>query len=128
MIIEHLAINVADAVAMTDWYVKHLRMKIIRQVDGPPYTRFLADEAGRVVLEIYQQSAPVPDYASMDPMTFHIAFVASDVDAECHRLVAAGATMAMPPAAAANGDVLAMLRDPWGVCIQLAKRSVPLLG
>jgi hypothetical protein len=28
---------------------------------------------------------------------------------------------------ASNGDVLAFVRDPWGIVIQLARRATPLL-
>jgi glyoxylase I family protein len=128
MNIEHVALNVADPVALADWYVRHLGMKIIRQVDEGPMTRFLADESARTVLEVYRQKAPVPDYAKMDPMVLHIAFMTKDVEAEVKRLIAAGAVQALETTTAANGDQLGMVRDPWGVCVQLVKRGRPLMG
>src|SRR5437764_946546 len=63
MNIEHIALNVLDPVALADWYIRHLGMHVVRQVDSAPFTRFLADAADRVVLEAYRQDAPVPDYA-----------------------------------------------------------------
>lgn len=128
MDIEHIALNVPDPVVLADWYVRHLGMRVVRQVDTGPRTRFLADGAGRTVLEVYRQDAPVPDYFAMDPMVLHIAFKVSDVAAECRRLVEAGATIAKPAVTSDNGDVMAFLRDPWGVTIQLVKRQVPLAG
>jgi glyoxylase I family protein len=128
MNIEHIAINVNDPVAMADWYTRHLGMRIVRQVDGPPHTRFLADGAGRTVIEIYHQTvAAVPNYAAMHPMAFHIAFTVSDVAAARAKLLAAGATDAGEPTTAPNGDILAFVRDPWGVTVQLVKRAQPLL-
>jgi glyoxylase I family protein len=127
MNIEHFAINVSDPVAVADWYVKHLGMIVVRKVDEGPMTRFIADTARRVVMEVYRQNAPVPDYAAMNPFTFHIAFVAEDIHKERARLIAAGARADGEVTEAPNGDVLCFLRDPWGITLQLAKRGQPLL-
>ncbi|MFO0965890.1 MAG: VOC family protein [Gemmataceae bacterium] len=128
MNIEHFAINVADPVALADWYVKHLGMIVVRKVDEGPMTRFLADSSKRVVMEAYRQDAPVPDYRSMNPFTFHIAFMTDDVARERARLIGAGATADGPINEAPNGDVLCFLRDPWGVTLQLAKRGQALVS
>ncbi len=128
MDIEHLAVNVADPVALADWYVRHLGMRIVRQVDTGPRTRFLADGAGRVVLEVYRQQAPVPDYFAMDPMVLHIAFKVDDVAAVRQKLLDAGATSATDIHTTDIGDEMTFLRDPWGVTIQLIRRGQPLMG
>ncbi|HXG09774.1 MAG TPA: VOC family protein [Gemmataceae bacterium] len=128
MNIEHIALNVSDPVALADWYTRHLGMRIVRSVDGPPHTRFLADQAGRVVLEVYRQDAPVPDYAALDPMVLHLAFTAPDVGEARRRLLAAGARAEGEITTAPSGDELAMLRDPWGIPVQLVKRARPLLA
>ena len=127
MTIEHIAINVADPVAHADWYVRHLGMRVVRQVDTGPRTRFLADSAGRTVLEIFHQDAPVPDYAAMHVMVLHIAFKVDDLRAERGRLLAAGATAATDITTTDSGDEMTFLRDPWGVTIQLVRRGKPLL-
>src|SRR5712691_7876234 len=120
MQIEHIAFNVADPDAAAVWYCKHLGMRIARKVEGETHTHFLADAAGRVVLELYRQTkAPIPDYAVMDPMVLHVAFVVADVKAERQRLLAAGATAAGDIGRNDAGDELAMLRDPWGFAVQL---------
>jgi glyoxylase I family protein len=127
MNIEHIAINVADPVAVADWYMRHLGLRVVRKGEGPVFGHFLADAAGRVVLEIYHQNAPVPDYAALDPFVFHIAFMTPDVERERVRLLAAGATPAGDISRAQNGDVLSFVRDPWGVTLQLVRRGQPLL-
>lgn len=128
MTIEHLAFNVADPVAMAAWYCQHLGMRIARKVEGPTHTHFLADAAGRTVLELYHQTkAPIPAYGSMDPFVFHIAFRADDVAAQRQRLLAAGAGSAGEVTTTESGDVMTFLRDPWGVCIQLVKRAEALV-
>ena len=127
MNIEHIALNVSDPVAMAAWWVQHLGMRVVRQVDEGPMTRFVADAGGRTVLELYHQKVPVPDYAKMDVMVLHVAFVTKDVSGERKRLLAAGATAATDVTTAPNGDVMTFLRDPWGVTVQLVQRAMPLL-
>ena len=113
---------------MTEWYVKHFGLRVARHVGGPAHTWFLADESGRTVLEIYSSAAaPIPDYAAMDPLLLHIAFVADDMEGARARLVAAGATLAGEIGTTPAGDHLAFLRDPWGLALQLATRSKPIV-
>jgi glyoxylase I family protein len=129
MTIEHLALNVPDPVAMAAWYGKHLGMRIARKVQGPTHTHFVADAAGRTVLELYYQTkAPIPDYRAMDPFVFHIAFMAEDVAAERKRLLDAGATSEGDVVTTDAGDVMTFVRDPWGVTVQLVKRAKALMG
>ena len=125
--LEHIACNVADPAAMAAWYVEHLGMRVVRQSPEPPHIHFLADAAGRSVIEIYRNSAdPIPDYPAMHPLRFHIAFAAADPDAARAALVAAGATF-VEERTSPDGSRLLMLRDPWGMPLQLCKRPAPLL-
>lgn len=129
MNIEHLAFNVPDPVAQAEWYTCHLGMRVVRSIASPPHTYFLADSAGRVVLEIYHQTvAVIPDYRSMDPLVLHIAFNVANMAAARDKLLAAGATVASETVTTPAGDELAMLRDPWGIAMQLVKRARPLLA
>jgi catechol 2,3-dioxygenase-like lactoylglutathione lyase family enzyme len=128
MKIEHVALNIPDPVKAVQWYAEHLGMRIIRLSNEPPYIHFIADSEGESLLEFYcNPAAEVPDYASMNPLILHIAFAVDDIEATRARLVAAGAT-AVSETTAPNGDQLAMLRDPWGVPVQLVKRVKPLVG
>ena len=73
--IEHFAVNVADPVAIAAWYVEHLGMRVVRTGGAPQHIHFLADAAGATVIEGYNNPVdPIPDYAAMHPMRFHIAF------------------------------------------------------
>lgn len=122
---EHFALNVADARTVAAWYVKHLGFRIARHCDDAPFTHFLADATGRVIVEFYSNpAAPVPDYAAAHPLCFHVAVIAADARAECSRLVQAGASLfRVEPQP--DGSLLIMLRDPWGVPLQLCQRTQP---
>ena len=112
---------------MADWYVVHLGMRVVRQVDGPPHTRFLVDAGDATVVELYENSgARIPDYLHMDPLELHLAFDSSDPDADRDALVRAGAT-ALSDDRLPDGSRLLMLRDPWGLALQLCARATPLL-
>lgn len=125
--VEHIACNVSAPAAMAAWYVEHLGMRIVRRIEVAPHVHFLADAQGRVVLEIYNNVLdPVPDYRAMHPLRFHLAFAASDPDAARAALVAAGAT-AVDELTQPDGSRLLMLRDPWGLPLQLCRRTTPLL-
>jgi uncharacterized glyoxalase superfamily protein PhnB len=81
-----------------------------------------------VLIEVYEGSAaPTPDYFSRHPAQFHLAFVSEDVKADRDRLVAAGAKIAEDCFRTPAGDELVMLRDPWGIGLQLVKRAKPML-
>jgi len=128
MSIEHVGLNVHNVVDTVDWFTKNLDMKIARKTGDPSNAHFLTDAAGRNMLEIYSNtSAPVPDYAKMNPLTLHIAFTVDDVAAARQRLIQAGATPEGEIATTPLGDTLAMLRSPQGITIQLAKRAKPML-
>jgi catechol 2,3-dioxygenase-like lactoylglutathione lyase family enzyme len=122
MKVEHFALNVPDARASVQWYRKHLGLRIARERPDPPYITFMADDTGRVVFELYSNPAePIPDYRAAHPLSFHMAFVADEPGATRERLLAAGASFAYEETLA-DGSTLIMLRDPWGVPLQLVRR------
>ena len=128
MKIEHTAYQVDDPVALSRWYVAHLGLGIKRAQSEAPFGHFLADDGGTVMLEFYRQAhLPVPDYRLMDPLLLHLAFLAHDVPAARAKLMAAGATPEGDVFVNAAGDEVAMLRDPWGLAIQLIKRAEPMI-
>ena len=126
--VEHIAWNVSDPAAIAAWYVEHLGMRIVRQSTASPFIHFIADSKDRVVLELYNNSAdPIPDYAAQHPLRLHLAFAAPDPDASMAALLAAGATF-VSDQTGADGSRLIMLRDPWGLALQLCKRVTPLVA
>ncbi len=128
MKIEHFAIQVPDPIAMADWYVKHLGCTLARSSGEPAHMRFIKDSSGSVLVELYRNpKVAVPDYAAMDPLLLHLAFLSENPVADRDRLVAAGAMVADDLVTTSLGDQLVMLRDPWHVALQLVKRSASML-
>ncbi len=128
MKIEHFALNVEDALSAARWYVEHLGLTVKRRVMEAPWAHFLADDSGTVMIEIYSNTqVELADYRKTDPLAMHIALISEDVEADVARLTAAGASQVGDITQTPSGDTMAMLRDPWGVAIQLVKRATPML-
>lgn len=58
----------------------------------------------------------------MAPLLFHLAFATGDLETDHQALLHAGAT-AVSNQTLADGSHVAMLRDPWGRCLQLCQRA-----
>jgi glyoxylase I family protein len=127
MKLEHFALNVSDPLAMADWYVEHLGLQIVRQKKEAPYTTFIGDNSGQILVEIYNNPPDgVPAYSQMNHLVLHLAFVSEDPQKDKERLIGAGAS-SVEDLAMEDGTQLFMLRDPWGLAIQLCKRTDPML-
>ena len=127
MKIEHVAFNVAEPVAVAQWYIENLGMRAVRTGPPPVSMHFLVDAAGQSMVELYHNAkAPVPEYRKIDPLVLHLAFAVDDVRAMRERLLKAGATPEGEVTTTEGGDDLAMLRDPWGFAVQLVRRRVPM--
>ncbi len=127
MKLEHFALNVSDPVGMSKWYKENLGMTIVRQQTEAPFTHFIADNSGRIMIEIYCNPADeVPNYKNMDPLLVHLAFVSENPTADKQKLITAGATEESDTPFE-DGTHLVMLRDPWGLSIQLCKRGKAML-
>ncbi|MEX0780496.1 MAG: VOC family protein [Balneolales bacterium] len=128
MKIEHFAVNVEAPQDMSDWYEEYLGLAVIKKSEQAPYMTFLADDSGRVMIEIYKNTAaPIPDYKNMNPLMMHLAFVSDDPSSDKDRLLKAGATLVSEDHLEDNSH-LVMLRDPWGLALQLCKRNTPMLA
>ena len=129
MKIEHVAFQVSDPVALADWYVEHLGLRVKRSTAGPAHARFLADDGDAVMIEVYcNPRVTVPDYRAITPLMLHVAFRVDDVVKTRERLLSAGAAAEGEVVVSDTGDHLAMLRDPWGLPLQLVRRRDPMIG
>jgi glyoxylase I family protein len=130
MRIEHIGYMVENPMQVARWYCDNLGFKMTREMHTSPFTHFLTDGSGNVMVEIYNNpSAAVPDYAAMDPLVLHLAFDTGSeaIESARDRLLAAGATIYSNLGVTPAGDQLIMLRDPWGMAVQLAKRKEPMI-
>ncbi|UWX55322.1 VOC family protein [Maribacter litopenaei] len=122
MVFEHFALNVRDIGQVVDWYCQNLHLTIVSEQKTAPYMTFLADSTGRVVLELYsREDADIRNFESEHPLTFHVAFVSEDAKKDRNRLVAQGASL-FEEVHKPDGSHLVMLRDPWGMPLQLCQR------
>ncbi len=122
---EHFALNVPDARAHGEWLVEHLGFSLVRSMDTAPFTRFLADDSGQVVVELYTNpAARCLDFGQLGPLEFHFALVSANANADQKRLETAGATL-VEAQVLGDGSRLTMMRDPWGVAVQLCQRARP---
>lgn len=127
MKLEHVAFNVQDPPMVAAWYARHLGLAVVRSEGAPYHTHFLADDSGLMLVEIYcNPPDAVPHYAEMHPLVLHLAFVSADPEADKSALLAAGATLVSEGHPDAQTH-LVMLRDPWGLAIQLCRRGAPML-
>lgn len=126
MRVEHFALNVADPVGTADWYVKHCGFVIQRRMTNPPFTVFLGDADGHVLVELYHR-ADAPAWTAdhfREPLFFHVALASDDLPADVSRLRAAGASV-IESSIENDGFGLVMMRDPFGMPLQLCKRREP---
>ncbi len=127
MKLEHFALNVQHPLEVARWYVENMGMTIVKATDTEPYMHFIADSSGDVMMEVYcNPPDQVPDYGSMNPLLLHLAFVSDDPASDSVRLQNAGATL-VDEKQLADGSHLIMMRDPWGLALQLCKRGNPML-
>ena len=125
---EHFALNVPDARAHARWCVEHLDFTIARQREDAPFTHFLADDTGKIVVELYTNTTQsFIDFPNTHPLLFHFAVVATDARAQRARLEKAGAKLFIEDTLP-DGSLLIMMHDPWGVALQLCQRTKPFPG
>ena len=125
---EHFALNVPDVRAMSRWYVENLGLQVLRNREDAPYTHFLGDDTGRVFIELYSNPVAIyPNYATQHPLVFHFAMFSTNAAADRERLEKVGATFFVEDTAP-DGTRLVMMRDPWGVALQICQRGKPFPG
>ena len=124
---EHFALNVRDAVASSKWYEEHLGLKVVKKMTESPFMTFLADDSGTVMLEIYTNpKGETLDFGKLHPLAVHLALVSEDPTSDKNRLIEAGAQV-ISDDILPDGSHLVMLKDPWGLALQLCKRAVPMI-
>lgn len=130
MKLEHIGLRVQDPFGMAKWYQDNLGFSILlqngSQADG---AAFAADSSGQMLIEFFSRpDTPALEFVGMAPLQLHIAVQSDDPEADCARLTQAGALFIERSSLRQAGDLLILMRDPWGMALQLVKRSRPLSG
>lgn len=126
MIFEHFALNVTEPRKMVEWYCRHLKMTVVFKQEVSPFMTFLADESGRVVMELYRNDiSPIIDFNRMHHLEHHVAFKSKNAKKDSDYLITNGASLVeeIKPSTKTH---LIMLRDPWGVPLQICQREQDL--
>ena len=85
---------------------------------------FLADGSDRVILELYHKpEKAITDFTQQHFSTFHVAFVSNNAVDDKNRLLTEGAVF-VEEVLKEDGSHLIMMRDPWGMPLQLCQRTV----
>ncbi len=126
--IEHMGFNVSDPVAVASWYQKNLGMKLIRKGKAPLFVTFISDPGNNMMMEFYnKQKFPKLDFSKINYMSYHLAFMVDSISIIEKKMINAGATLAEEISRTPTGDKVLMLRDPWGMPLQLVERAEPML-
>ncbi len=124
MVFEHFALNIKEVNAVVDWYVSNLHLTVVSAQKEAPFMTFLADTTGRVVMELYYRpDEHSTNFVNQHPLTFHVAFVSENAQLDRERLEKVGASF-FEEVKKEDGSHLVMLRDPWGMPLQLCQRTV----
>lgn len=123
MIFEHFALNIANLEEVVSWYVEHVGLKVVSQQKESPFMTFLADSSDRVILELYHRpDEKITNFPEQHQLTFHVAFVSENAKEDRLRLEKRGASF-VEEVKKEDGSHLVMLRDPWGLPLQLCQRA-----
>lgn len=124
MIFEHFALNVNNVDTVVAWYTEFIGLKVVNAQKEPPFMTFLADSSNRVMLELYHRpDETITDFIEQHFLTFHLAFVSENAEADKKKLLSEGAIF-VEEVKKEDGSHLIMLRDPWGMPLQLCQRTV----
>jgi glyoxylase I family protein len=123
--IEHIGISVSQPIEMASWYRQILGFEIIfSSQDSEKAVAFISDSNKTVVLEFGKIPGVTPLQKCLEHhLQFHIALTSDDPDTDANKLVQKGAKFIEKCPITRDGDYLIVLEDPWGNCIQLAKRA-----
>jgi catechol-2,3-dioxygenase len=123
--LEHIGISVEDPIAMGEWYRDVLGFKIkFSGKDDEKGVSFITDNNESIIIELGKLPKIEPLSNKVNHhLQFHIALKSDDPDQDKDILIENGAIFIERSPITRDGDYLLTLYDPWGNCIQLAKRK-----
>jgi catechol-2,3-dioxygenase len=122
MVFEHFAINAENIQEVVSWYVTDVGLEIVKGKKEPPFLTFLADSSGKVIMELYHRPDEVTtDFVNKHPLAFHVAFVSENTE-KIKEITKRGCFFCRG-SRERRREPLVMLRDPWGMPLQLCQRT-----
>jgi glyoxylase I family protein len=123
--IEHIGICVDKPIEMANWYKDVLGFNIkFAEQDDEKGVAFITDANDKVLIELGKIPNVAPLCRKVDHhLQLHIALKSENPDEEAKYLISKGAKFIEKCPITLPGDNLIVLYDPWGNCIQLAKRK-----
>jgi glyoxylase I family protein len=121
--IEHIGFVVTNPCGAADWYAKNLGFTILRKADNNSVA-FIQEPGCGLIFELIGN----PEIHSIDkdlthPLQVHIAFKSQNIQADIRRLTNAGASFVMDCKTDDPKAKVCILKDPFGLYIQLARRK-----
>jgi len=123
--VEHVGILVPEPLATAAWYQRVLGFEVLCSAeDAKNAVAFVCDAGHRVVLELGRVGDIEPLAArTSHHLQLHVALASDDPERDAAYLVEHGARFIERCPVTRTGDLLVVVEDPWGICIQLAKRA-----
>lgn len=120
MILEHIGLAVKKPIKTAEWYKKNLGCRIRFKKDREVV--FVSDKKNDFMFEWFppSESAPLPGIKK--PLSLHFAFKSVNPDKDSEKLQKAGAKL-ISNCKNERGDMLILLKDPFGNSLQLVKRG-----
>jgi uncharacterized glyoxalase superfamily protein PhnB len=121
--VEHIGFVIANPCGAADWYAKNLGFAILRKADNNSVA-FIQEPHGGLIFELIGNPEIHPiDKDLTHPLQVHIAFKSTDIEADIRRLTDAGASFVMDCKTDDPKATVCILKDPFGLYIQLARRK-----
>ena len=127
MRIEHIGLLSSTPIQMGHWYKEHLGFRIIIEAGTDADGVIFMDDDSGMVIEIGHLPGISPmEFRSHHPLSIHLAIECTSPENEARRLVEAGAELVGESLRNAYKGEKILVRDPWGLTIQLINRKAKL--
>ena len=124
MRIEHIGLCIDHPISVAEWWVAHLGFHWIRKLGTDQEgAAFIGDGQGTVIEFGKLPEVPSLDMRKMEYIQLHLALECTDTLAEARRLIAAGASWVGESPRNAYQNEKVIVRDPWGIVLQLINRQ-----
>ncbi|MCU0600587.1 MAG: VOC family protein [Desulfobacterales bacterium] len=121
--IEHIGFVIANPCAAADWYAKHLGFTVLRKADNNSVAFIQEPHCGLIFELIGNPEIHPIDSDLTHPLQVHLAFKSNGIETDIRRLSHAGASFVMHCQTPDPEAKVCILKDPFGLYIQLAQRK-----